>query len=97
MESIIAQSLGRQFVHSGRWDATAEGAELPEPGVVNQNEHDVRRALGRLHRLRELRLGGIEVGAADVALEVVVRPGQHEWRTRCAVGLPLRLAVRGSK
>ena len=90
VEAVVPQALGRELVHRRRRDAAAERAELAEAGVVEQDQHDVRRALGRLHRLRELRLVGVEVGPADVAGEMEVGPGQHARRAaglgRCRVG-----------
>ncbi len=87
METIEAQSLGGQFVHRGRGGAPAKGVELSEPGIVDQDQHDVRRAFGCLHGLRELRLVGFQIGAPDVAIEVGIGTGQG---LRSAGGLAWR-------
>ena len=56
--------------------------ELPEARVIEQDQHDIRRTLRSLHRLRKLRLIRVEVGATDVAREVEIRTRQHQRSTR---------------
>src|SRR5262249_40352810 len=73
VETVVPQSLGRQPLHGGRWHAAGEGAELAEPRVVDKDQDDVGRALRSLHRLRELWLVRVEVGAADISGKVEVR------------------------
>src|SRR5262249_58159578 len=55
MEAVVAQALCREPVHRWRRYAAAARTELAEASAVDQNEHDVRRTLGCLYRLRELR------------------------------------------
>src|SRR5262249_36216231 len=78
MEPIVAQSLRRELLHVRRGNSTAEYAELAEADVVEQDEHDIGRALGRTHNLRESGGIGVLVGAADLPLEVEVGPRQRQ-------------------
>jgi hypothetical protein len=93
VEAVVAQPLGREPVHRGRRHAAAERAELAEPDIVEQDQDDVGRAFWRLHRLRELRRVGIEIGAPDGPGEVEVGPWQHARGTeaRGCVGLGIGL------
>ena len=80
VEAVVSQPLRRELIQGRRRDAAAEGRILAEPGVIEQDQHDVGRALGRLHRLRELRRVGVLVGLPDLALELEIRPRQHARR-----------------
>src|SRR5262249_50234249 len=79
---VVAKSLRRKSVHRRGRNSAAEGAELPEAGVVNQDEDDVGRTLRGLYGLRKLRRIGILVGASDAATESRVGPRQFPWRLR---------------
>src|SRR5262245_7099421 len=84
---VVAKSLRRKSVHRRGRDSPAEGAELPEAGVVNQDEDDVGRTLRCLYGLRKLRRIGVLVGASDVATESRVWPREfvrrlRRWRLR---------------
>ena len=79
VEAVVAKAFGGEAVHSRRRDAAAEGAELAEAAVVDQDEKDVWRAFGRLHRLWELGGVGVEIGPADLAGKMEIGPGQHIW------------------
>src|SRR5262245_43468105 len=95
MEAVVAQALCREPVHRWRRYAAAERTELAEACVVNQDEHDVRRTLGCLYRLRELRRVGIGISSSDVAGEVKVGSRQY---ARCVGGRKaLVLALRQSR
>ena len=55
MEAVVGEAL---LLHAGqvrRADAAAEGVGATEPGVVDQDEQDVGRALGFLDGLGEIR------------------------------------------
>src|SRR5262245_63691938 len=77
MEPVVPQTFRRKFVECRRRDAAAERRILPEPGVVEQDQHDVRRTPRRLYGLGELRRIGILVGLADPAPEVEVGSREH--------------------
>ena len=83
MEAIESQAFGRQSVHRRRGSASAKRAELSEAGIVDQDQHDVRCVFRCLHGLRELRCIGLQISAADMALEVGIGTGQD---LRCARG-----------
>ena len=59
-----------------RVDGATESVRAAETGIVDQHDQDVRRALGCLHRFRELWGVGLQIGAADIALEPGIGPGQ---------------------
>src|SRR5262245_29106600 len=80
MERIVAQPLRRELVHRWRWDAAAECAELPEPSVINQDEHDIGRAIRGLHGLWELRRGAVEIRASHAAREMKIRSREYNRR-----------------
>ncbi len=86
VEAVVAQPLLGQRVHRRRAHAAAEGRELPEPRVVEQDQHDVRRPFRRRDRLRELRRVGLKDGAADVAGEMEVGPRQDRRGGRLRPG-----------
>src|SRR5882724_7506771 len=46
VKRVVPQPFSGKPVHRGRRHAAAEGAELAKPGVVDQDQYDVRRALG---------------------------------------------------
>jgi hypothetical protein len=77
VKAIESQPFGRELVHRRRWHTAAEGAELAEPGIIDQDQYDVRGALWCLHRLRKLRGVGIAVSASDVTGEMKVGPREH--------------------
>src|SRR5262249_30208632 len=77
VEAVVPHYLRRKLVHRWRRNAAAEGAELAEAGVVDQDKDDVGRALGRLYGLRELRPVGVKICPPDVAGETEVGPGQY--------------------
>ena len=79
VEAVVAKAFGREAVHRGGGDATAEGAVLAEAAVVDEDEEDVGRTLGGLHGFGELSWVGVEIGAADL-------PGEMEVRAREDVG-----------
>ena len=58
MEAVVLQAARRQLLRVRRLAGTAEGARRAEPGVVDQDDQDVGRALGRTQLLdrRELRV-----------------------------------------
>jgi hypothetical protein len=80
MEAVVPQSLVGELLDGRRRDAAAKSAVLSESGVVKQDQHDVRRALRRLSRLRELRFVRVEDRPADAPIELKIRRWQHERR-----------------
>ncbi len=91
VEAVVAKAFGGEAIHGGRGDAAAEGAELAETAVVDQDEQDVGRAFGGLHGFGELCGIGVEIGAADLAGEMEV--GARE-DVRCAGSGGLRSCDR---
>ncbi len=57
MEVRELHPAGRQGVDVWRVDVGPVGTELGEPGVVEQHEHHIRRAVTRMESLLEIRLG----------------------------------------
>ena len=55
VHAVVAQPAGRERVQMRRGDRTPVTAELPEPGVVQNNEQHVGRSGNRPHRLRPRR------------------------------------------
>jgi hypothetical protein len=51
----VLQAVCRDAIERGSRNQPAERAELPVPGVVDQDEHDVRRPFRRPRGLRKLR------------------------------------------
>src|SRR5260221_10443924 len=82
MEAIVAQALRREFLHVRRRHAAAENTELSEADIVQKDQNDVGRNLWWPHDLRKSRRIGVEIGAADLALEVKIRSGQREKAAR---------------
>ena len=46
-DAVVAQAVGREFVHRRRGDHAAKGAGHAETGIVGDDQQHVRRALGR--------------------------------------------------
>jgi len=80
MKTVVAQALGCEAIHRGRWDAAAKGAVLTNAAVVDEDQQYVGRTRGSLHRLRELGGVGVEIGTAHLAGKMKVRTRQH---SRC--------------
>ena len=82
VEARVAQALLRHAVERGRRHLAAERAELPVARIVDQDQHDVRRALGRTHQLGKLRRVAFGNRAPDVALvaEVLERKDRARFR-----------------
>ena len=90
VETRVPQSIRRQLVQSRRLAGPAEGARGPEAGVVDQDEQDIGRALGRAQlldggklRVRALRVVGdqawpnrVRHGKMGAVLELG-RAGRH--------------------
>jgi hypothetical protein len=51
MEMIVAQSFRRETIHGRRGNAATERAVLAETAIVDEDEQDVRRALGGAYGL----------------------------------------------
>jgi len=68
VEGVVAEPALREALEVRRLDRSAEGATRAEPHVVGEDQEDVRRALRRLHTLREV---GHRIlrGAPDLAVE----------------------------
>ena len=64
VEIVVAQSVLRQAIERRRGDRAAEGIRRAEAEVVDQHDHDIGRALGRLHleARRRRRLACVELG-----------------------------------
>ena len=77
VEARVAQPVGRHAVERRRRHLPAERAELTVAGVVDQDVDDVRRALGRPHRLRKLRRIALGDRAPDAPLELEIGKRQH--------------------
>ena len=92
VEAVVADPLLRHARVVGRLDRPAEGARVAEPGVVDEDEQDVRGAL----RWRDVgRLVPVGLGA----LEGLGRPATEGWaadRQRGAVDLSIRHRVSSS-
>jgi hypothetical protein len=82
VEAVVTQPLGRKLIHRGRRHAAAEGAELAEADVVDQDQDDVGRALRRLHRLRKLARVGVGVCPPHISREMEVGARKHAGRRR---------------
>src|SRR5262245_46329147 len=87
VKPVVAESFRCKSVHRRRRHSPAEGAELPEAGVVNQDEDDVGRALRCLYGLRKLCRIGVLVSTSDAARKTRVWPRQlarrlRRWRLR---------------
>ncbi len=61
MEVVVAQAAFREPVERRRGDRSAEAAGRTEAEVVEQDDHHVRRALGRGHGEARRRLHGAGV------------------------------------
>ena len=64
VKAVVLQPAGRQLLQRRHVDRPAEGAAVAEADVVDQHDHDVRRALRRLHleARRRLRVARVERG-----------------------------------
>jgi hypothetical protein len=71
---VVQPRLGHP-VQCGRGNRPTEGAGRAEAGVVDENEQNIRRALGRMNFLGEVRRGVLR-RAPDMALERLLRPRQ---------------------
>ena len=76
MEVIVEEPVVGQPIDVRRLDETAEGAQMAEARVVQQEDHDVRRT-GRRLRGAWPPLLGVLVALGDLALEdlAVLREG----------------------
>ena len=72
VEATVAQALGGEAVERRRGDVGAEAAELREADVVEHDQHDVGRALGRATRHRPGGRGLDEGGADPTGERLVV-------------------------
>ena len=73
VHAVVAQPAGRERVQMRRGDRTPVTAELPEPGVVQNNEQHIGRSGNRPHRLRPRRRRLVG-GPAHPAREGRARP-----------------------
>ena len=76
VEVVEAQAALRELVHRRRADGTAERARPAEADVVDQHDHDIGRALGRLDLEPRRRLGVARVELA-VGRRLRLRDRQH--------------------
>ena len=76
VEVAVAQPACGQLVEVGGVDEAAEAAQMPEAGVVQQDDHYVWRACRREYRVGPPRLG-LAGQPADRALEVALSHGQR--------------------
>src|SRR3954454_11972370 len=80
MKARIAQSFTGKLVDIRRRHAATERAELSKACVIQQNQHDVWRALGRAHYLWKRGRIRLLVGAADFAREMEIGTRQRRRR-----------------
>src|SRR6185437_900171 len=80
VEMVVAQPLRGKLVHRRRRNAAAESTELAEAAVIDQDQQNIRRSLGGLHRFWKLRGIGLDIGAADLAGKMKIRARQYVWR-----------------
>src|SRR6516162_241768 len=80
VETVEPQPFCRELLHCGRGYAAAERAELPETCVVDQDQHDIGRALRSLHWQGKLCRVAVEICPPNVAGKMKIRSRQ---RTRC--------------
>ena len=95
LNSIVLEAARRERFEGRRRNRAAEGARSAEADVVGQDQEDVRRALGRFHRLRKVGLR-IRRRAADHAFERRRRVGQNGDVRRPGV-VVLRGSALGSR
>src|SRR5262245_18063953 len=92
MEPGVEQTLFGKFLHLWRGHTATGHAELPKAYIVEENQEDVGCAFRRAQDLGKSRRIGVLIGAAYLAREMKVRPGQRfrgwRWgsrgRSRCA-------------
>ena len=76
VEPRITQAVGGHAVERRRRHLASKGPELAVAGVIDQDEHDVWRALRRPGWLRKLRRIAVQDRAPDAALEAKVLNGR---------------------
>ena len=67
MEPVVADPLGADSVHRCRTHLTAERGRQTRPGIVDQNDHDIRRILMQPRWSDALRVGGLLQGSSGNA------------------------------
>ena len=78
VEVVEPHTALRQLIHRRRPDGTAEGARPAEADVVDQHDHDVRSAGGRLDLETRRRLG---VPCVELGVTLARRFGERQHRT----------------
>ena len=88
VEPVVLEPLAGQTIERRHGNGAAERARVAEPDVVDQEDDDVRRALGRLHLEPRRRLGLARVQFGLVRI-VRLRNRQHR-----AIDVTRRLRLR---
>ena len=85
MKAVILQTAGRQFLQRRHVDWPAERATAAEADVVDQHDHDIRRALRSfyLEARRSLRIARVQSGNR---CELGLRDRQHGAIKLCVRG-----------